>query len=412
MRVGVLGSGGREHALAWAFGRSAACPDVFSLPGNGGTERNVDIDPGDPDDVARAAEALRLDVLVVGGEESLACGVVDRLAGTRTLAFGPTAAAARLETSKTWAKRFLDRHRIPTARWMDVHDEAGVTEAVRRWGRVVLKADGLAAGKGVVVCDGEADAVLGWRALRAARPTGEPILAEERLVGWEISLLCLTDGRVAALLPPARDHKAAFDGGRGPNTGGMGAVAPAPECTSEIEADAVRRIVEPTLDGLRADEVPYSGFLYFGLMITEEGPKVLEYNARLGDPETEVLVPLLATDLLETIVDCAEGRLSARQLPICAGAAVDVVLAAGGYPGPCARGDVIHGLDDVDDGVLVFHGATKRVGGERWTAGGRVLHIVGRGRTVDEASAAAYRNAERVQFSGRHMRRDIGRELP
>jgi len=412
MRVGVLGSGGREHALAWAFGRSSMRPDVFSLPGNGGTERNVDVDPGDPDAVARAAEALRLDVLVVGGEEPLARGVVDRLAGSRTLAFGPTAAAARLETSKTLAKGFLDRHAIPTARWMEVHDEFGVAEAARRWGRVVLKADGLAAGKGVVVCEEEADAILAWRALRAARPTGEPILVEERLAGWEISLLCVTDGRVAALLPPARDHKAAFDGGQGPNTGGMGAVAPAPECTSEIEACAVRRIVEPTLDGLRADGVPYCGFLYFGLMITAEGPKVLEYNARLGDPETEVLVPLLEVDLLETIVDCTEGRLSAGRLPICDGAAVDVVLAAGGYPGPCARGDIIRGLDDVDDGALVFHGATERDGSEWRTAGGRVLHVVGRGRTVAEASAAAYRSAERVQFPGRHMRRDIGRELP
>lgn len=409
MRVGVLGSGGREHALAWALGKSSLRPDVFSLPGNGGTERNVFVDPCDVEGVARISDTLALDLLVVGGEEPLACGVVDRLAGTRTLAFGPNKAAARLETSKAWAKGFMDRHAIPTASWMKARDEQDVTEAVRRWGRVAIKVDGLAAGKGVVVCEAEADAVAAWRALRAARPVGESILAEEALAGWEVSLLCLTDGRDVSLFPPTRDHKAAFDGGRGPNTGGMGAYAPAPECTEELEADLMRRVVAPTLEGLRAEGIPYCGFLYFGLMITPAGPRLLEYNARLGDPESEVLLPLLDVDLLETLLACSEGRLAPGRMAAGGGAAVDIVLAAGGYPGPYAVGDVIDGLSDVDDEALVFHGATER-NGDKWrTAGGRVLHIVGRGRTVAEASAAAYRNAERVRFSGKHMRRDIGR---
>ncbi len=409
MRVGILGSGGREHALAWALAKSPRALEVFSLPGNGGTERNVPVDAGDPDAVARTAKALGLDVLVVGGEEPLARGVVDRLAGTRTRAFGPTAAAARLETSKRWAKEFLDRHGIPTAAWGDAESEDALVTAAERWGRVVVKADGLAAGKGVVVCDDTASAVGAWRTLRASRPAGEALLVEEALRGWELSLLCLTDGRAAALLPPARDHKAAFDGGKGPNTGGMGAYAPAPQCTEEIEADLVRRIVEPTLAGLRADGVAYRGFLYFGLMMTSAGPRVLEYNARLGDPEAEVILPLLDVDLADLLVACIDGELEGGRVPTRPGAAVDVVLASGGYPGPYVIGHAIEGLNEVDRDVLVFHGATRRAPGGWRTAGGRVLHVVGLGATVSEASAAAYRSAGRVRFADRHMRGDIGR---
>lgn len=406
MRIGVLGSGGREHALVWALTRNSGRPSVYALPGNGGTPRSVELDPLDREAVARTADDLRLDLLVVGGEEALARGVVDRLAKTATVAFGPTARAARLETSKLWAKGFLDRHGIPTAPWREAQCEDDVRSAARRWGRLVVKADGLAAGKGVVVCENGAEAVEAWRGLRARR---EPILVEEALAGWELSILCITDGKSASLFPAARDHKRAYDGDRGPNTGGMGAYAPAPQCTSAIEDEIIERIVEPTLFGLSRESMDYRGFLYFGLMMTEEGPRVLEYNVRLGDPEAEVLLPLLSCDLLDVLAACAEGRLSTGRLPVRAGAAVDVVLASGGYPGPYTTGHAITGLDAVSEEVLVFHGATRREREAWWTSGGRVLHVVALGASVEEAADRAYRSAERIHFDGREMRRDIGR---
>ncbi len=407
MRIGVLGSGGREHALCWALSRSPRQPEVLALPGNGGTAQNVPIiDPNDPDCVARACRDLRLDLLVVGGEEPLARGVVDRLRASDTVPFGPRAEAARLESSKLWAKGFLDRHGIPTAEWMQAEVEADVTRAVGLWGRVVIKADGLAAGKGVIVCGDAGEAVSAWRTLRQTRPAGETILVERAIDGWEVSILCITDGRAAALFPAARDHKAVFDFGRGPNTGGMGAYAPAPQVAQEMECDIVRRVIEPTLAGLRNEKIDYRGFLYFGLMMTEDGPRVLEYNARLGDPEAEVLLPLLCADLLGVIEACSApaGRLEVR-----GGAAVDVVLAAGGYPGPYEMGHAISGLGEIDEAALVFHGATRREGDTWTTAGGRVLHVVALGDTVAAAAESAYRNAERIHFQGLHMRRDIGR---
>jgi phosphoribosylamine--glycine ligase len=409
VRIGVLGSGGREHALSWALSGSPREPEVFVLPGNGGTVGNLPVDPNDPAAVAGACRDLRLDLLVIGGEEPLARGVADRLLGTNTVPFGPTASAARLETSKSWAKRFLDRHRIPTAEWAMAERDADVGRAARLWGRVVVKADGLAAGKGVVVCDDEHEAVAAWRALRRARPSAEPMLVERALDGWEVSILCITDGRAAALFPAARDHKAIYDGGRGPNTGGMGAYSPAPQCTPELHLQIARQVIAPTLAGLRDEKIDYVGFLYFGLMVTADGPRVLEYNARLGDPEAEVLLPLLREDLLDVVLACSEGRAPARRLDVRSGAAVDVVLASGGYPGPYETGHSIRGLNDVDREVLVFHGATRRQGEEWTTAGGRVLHMVALGDSVAAAAESAYRSAERVHFPGVHMRRDIGR---
>ncbi len=409
MRVGVLGSGGREHALAWVLARSPQEPEVFVLPGNGGTQTNVAVDPRDPDLVVQTCHRHKLDLLVVGGEEPLAAGVVDRLRGTSTVPFGPTASAARLESSKVWAKGFLRRHRIPTAPALEAASEDDVRRGVQLWGHVVVKADGLAAGKGVVVCRTEAEALAAWRKLRSARPDGEPILVEQALAGWELSILCITDGRVVALLPPARDHKAVFDMDCGPNTGGMGAYAPAPQCTPELESEVVRRIVGPTLSGLRDEEIDYCGFLYFGLMVTRDGPQVLEYNARLGDPEAEVLLPLLAGDFLAVVQACLCCELAPGRLDVLPGAAVDVVLAARGYPGDVETGAAIEGIDSLDPEVLLFHGATERDGAGWRTAGGRVLHVVGIGDTVAAAADAAYRNAEQIRFAGRHMRHDIGR---
>jgi phosphoribosylamine--glycine ligase len=410
VNVGVLGSGGREHALAWKLAQSPHAEAVFVLPGNGGTSPNVAVCPTDPEDVAAACERLDLDLLVVGGEEALAAGVVDRLQATSTLAFGPTAAAARLESSKLWAKRFMERYGIPCAEHAEVGSAVEARAAANRWGgRLVVKADGLAAGKGVVVCDSPARAGEAWAEVRRCRPAAEPVFVEEVLEGWEVSVLCVTDGRAYALLPSAQDHKAAYDGDRGPNTGGMGAFAPVPALDSR-GLDVVRRtILEPTLAGLRSEGVAYCGFLYLGLMVTNEGPRVLEYNARLGDPEAEVILPLLRGDLVDAMRACCEGTWSGAGLSAGDGFAVDVVLASGGYPGAYATGREIVGLERVDPEVLVFHGGTRRAGEQLLTSGGRVLHVVARGGGLEEAVDRAYRNVDRISFEGMHARRDIGR---
>jgi phosphoribosylamine--glycine ligase len=347
---------------------------------------------------------------VVGGEEPLAAGVVDRLAATSTLAFGPTAEAARLESSKLWAKRFMGRHGIPCAEHAEAESASEVESAAARWGgRLVVKADGLAAGKGVAVCDSPRRAREAWVELRESRPRGESVFVEEPLEGWEVSVLCLTDGRAYGLLPSAQDHKAVYDGDAGPNTGGMGAFAPVSAFGADA-LDAVRRtVIEPTLAGMRSEGIVYRGFLYLGLMMTGEGPKVLEYNARLGDPEAEVVLPLLRGDLLGAMVACCRGTWDGGGLSTQGGFAVDVVLASGGYPGAYTTGHEIVGLGDVDPDVLVFHGATRRRGGRLLTDGGRVLHIVGVSDSLDDAVDRAYRSADRIRFAGKHARRDIGR---
>ncbi|MGD9676391.1 MAG: phosphoribosylamine--glycine ligase [Candidatus Bipolaricaulia bacterium] len=410
MRVGVLGSGGREHALAWRLAQDRDAESVVVLPGNGGTENRVSVSPTDPEDVAAACGRLGLDLLVVGGEEPLAAGVVDRLAATSTLVFGPTSRGARLESSKLWAKAFMERHGIPCAARARVESAADVESAAARWGgRIVVKADGLAAGKGVVVCDSATDARAAWEELERRRPRGEELFAEERLTGWEVSVLCLTDGRSYHLFPPARDHKRAFDGDTGPNTGGMGAFSPVPGFGDDAAEVVRRRVLEPTLAGLRAEGIEYRGFLYLGLMMTDDGPKVLEYNARLGDPEAEVLLPLVRGNLCGVMASCCRGTWDGAGLSAEDGFALDVVLAAGGYPGASTTGQAIAGLNDVDPDVLVFHGATRREGDRLVTSGGRVLHVVAVGGTLDEAAERAYRNVDRIRFTGAHARRDIGR---
>lgn len=410
MRVGVLGSGGREHALAWRLAQDGDAEAVIVLPGNGGTANRAAVVPTDPEDVAAACERLGLDLLVVGGEEPLAAGIVDRLAATSILAFGPTSRGARLESSKLWAKEFMERHDIPCAARVRVESAADVESVAVRWGgRIVVKADGLAAGKGVVVCDSATDARAAWGELHRRRPRGEEVFVEERLTGWEVSVLCLTDGRSYHLFPPAQDHKRAFDGDTGPNTGGMGAFCPVPGFGDDA-VEAVRRsVLEPTLAGLRGEGIEYRGFLYLGLMMTDDGPKVLEYNARLGDPEAEALLPLVGGDLCGAMASCCRGTWDGTGLSAEDGFAVDVVLASGGYPEASATGQEIAGLDDVDPDVLVFHGATRREGDRLVTSGGRVLHVVAVGGTLDEAVERAYRNVDRIRFAGVHARRDIGR---
>ncbi len=427
----VVGSGGREHALAWAMARSPQVARVVVAPGNAGTDgRNsagaesgsasVCNAPIRADDIAGLlafARAQGVALTVVGPEIPLAAGIVDAFQAQGQAIFGPTRAAAQLEWSKAFAKDFMRAHDIPTADYavFDCFDEADafLGRDNRPW---VVKADGLAAGKGVIVCDDAAEARDAVRRIMADREFGDAgarVVLEERLAGPEVSVLAFTDGRSLALLPPARDHKRVGDGDAGPNTGGMGAYAPAPDVDAALLADVQRRVLVPTIMGMAATGTPYVGVLYAGLMLTADGPKVLEFNCRLGDPETQVLLPLLETDLFDVLVACVEGRLADVDIGWRDGACVTVVLASEGYPGPSLTGRSICGLDDAAalDDVLVFHAATTRRDGRVVTTGGRVLAVSAVGEDLSSARARAYQGVDCVTFDGRHFRRDIGRTI-
>ena len=410
MRIGVLGFGGREHALAWALARGDA--SVVSLPGNGGTEANVPVDPCDPNDAVRVCLEQELDLVVIGPEAPLAAGIADVLRAAGLAVVGPGRDGARLESSKIHAKEFMRRFGIPTADFAVVQ---GVDEAASAAGwpnGFVLKADGLAAGKGVIVCRSADEMHSAWQKLKSICPGDEPVLLEERLEGWELSIHAVTDGTDYVLLPSSQDHKPLLDGDHGPNTGGMGAFCPVPACTDELLSQIRREVIEPTLDGLRADGIDYRGILYAGLMITPDGPQVLEYNVRLGDPETEVLLPAIASDPAALFLACAHGRLAKETVNLRAGFFVDVVLASDGYPLRYPTGLPIAGLEQATAGIddaWIFHAGTRRHGDRVVTAGGRVLNVVAHGSTLDEAIERAYTVCDRIMFEGKTLRRDIGR---
>ena len=413
-KIAVLGSGGREHVLAWKLAQSADAAEVFVLPGNGGTKNNVPIEPGDVKGVQAFCRESGIDLVVVGPEGPLADGIVDSFQAAEDLSgvavFGPVKDAARLESSKIWAKTFMEAHGVATARFWAFDSVSTAAERVERLGGdLVVKYDGLAGGKGVFVCHDLAEARAALEIIASKYGDDAPFLIEERLRGDELSILGFTDGRDMKLLLPSQDHKQVFDGDRGPNTGGMGAFSPVPFCTPEV-LDRIRAdVIEPTLNGLRAEGLDYRGVLYFGLMMTDDGPKVLEYNVRLGDPEAQVVLPSLKSDLLALITACIDGTLSDFELTFEPGAFVDVVLASGGYPGPCETGHAIVGLDELDEGTLAFHAATAERDGELVTTSGRVLNLVARGPDLEAAIEAVYAECEKVRFEGMHYRRDIGR---
>jgi phosphoribosylamine--glycine ligase len=416
MRVIVLGSGGREHALAWALARSPLASEVVCAPGSAGIARDVPIravDPRDSGAVVGVARAARADLVVVGPEAPLVAGLADdlRAAGIPTL--GPGREAARLEGSKVFAKGFMSRRRIPTApyRVFDDPDEAEAW-AARRGGPIVVKADGLTGAKGVTVCDGPAEARQAIReAMRERRfgDAGSRVLLEDRLVGEEVSYYVLSDGERFVPLAAAQDHKRALDGDRGENTGGMGAYSPVPVLTPETEAAVTERIVRPTLAGMSEEGVPYRGILFVGLMIVKGDPFVLEYNVRLGDPETQAILFRLESDLLPALRDAAEGGLRGAERVRFGRAAVCVVLASKGYPRSYPTGLRIDGLGDLDalPDVKVFHAGTEAQDGTWRTAGGRVLGVTGRGATIEEARRRAYGAIERIRFEGMHYRADV-----
>ena len=421
MRVLVIGGGAREHALV---ARLAAERDVDALvcaPGNPGIARQATvaaIDPGNLDAVSELAECERIDFTIVGPELPLSLGIADRFAADGRLLFGPTAAAARLESSKAFAKALMSRHRIPTARFRtcETPDEAMAAIASREFSfPVVLKADGLAAGKGVVIADDRLSAEAAIRdAMRDRKfgAAGDRLVVEECLSGPEVSFFAISDGSHAVPIGTAQDHKRISDGDRGPNTGGMGAFAPSPLVGRELEARILQEIVDPVIAGMAAEGQAFRGFLYAGLMLTPSGPKVIEFNVRLGDPEAQVVLPLVEEPLLPLLFAAASGRLTQARVRIGRGALVGVVMASRGYPESSESGQPISGIEAAEAiaGVDLYHAGTAMRGGQLVTAGGRVLTIVGRGADYGEAIARAYDGVSRIAFDGMQYRRDIGRK--
>ncbi len=417
MRILIVGSGGREHALAWKLAQSPRMERLLVAPGNGGTAaiaENLPIAADDLPGLLAFAQKERIDLTVVGPEAPLVAGLVDAFAEAGLRAFGPTAAAARLEGSKVFAKRFMVEEGIPTAPAAALDEYAAALAYLRRQTPpVVVKADGLAAGKGVAVCASleEAEAAL-HRAMieRAFGPAGERVLIEDCLEGEEASLLAFCDGQTVVPMPPARDYKRAHEGDRGPNTGGMGCYAPSGHLPPAVVEEVVRRVLRPAVAGMRRRGSPYVGVLYAGLMLTPYGPRVLEFNCRFGDPETQVLLPLLENDLVEVLLACIEGRLAEVPIRWKRACTACVVLASEGYPGPYEKGREIVGAEAAGErpGVVLFHAGTRREGERLLTAGGRVLGVTALGDTLDQARQRAYGAVEEVAFAGMHFRRDIG----
>ncbi len=415
MRVLVVGSGGREHALVWALCRSPLVQQVYCAPGNPGMKeaRRLPVGVADVPGLVRAAKEVQADLVVVGPEEPLARGLVDALQAAGIPAFGPTQAAARVESSKAYCKALLQRARVPQPEYRTFDQVEDALRWVRsRAGRCVVKADGLAGGKGALVCREVSEAEEAVRALMVERRFGEAgrrVVVEEYLEGEEVSALAFVDGECVVPMVLAQDHKRLLDGDRGPNTGGMGAVAPLPHVPASV-AEAIRRdVLEPTARALCEDGAPFRGVLYAGLMLTREGPRVLEFNARFGDPEAQVLLPLLDSDVAEVLFEACAGRLQEVRLRWRAGAAVCVVAAAEGYPERPVTGRPVWGLEEpVEPDQLVFCAGVAGEDGRLVTAGGRVLNAVGLGADVRAAREAAYRVFQRVGFEGMHYRGDIG----
>ena len=415
MKVLLTGSGGREHALAWKLAQSPDMEKLYAAPGNPGMETVAELVPlkvTDVDGIVAFAEREKIDLVVVGPEAPLALGLADRLEEKNIPCFGPKRQGAQLESSKRFAKDLMARHGIPTAEYR-VFDSAIAAKAYIEdlpEGPVVIKADGLAQGKGVVVASSRGEALTAVEAMLSGRfgDAGREIVVEECMTGEEVSLLCFCDGKTILPMLPVQDHKRVGEGDTGPNTGGMGTYAPVSVFTPEVARQAEERILRPMQKALREEGIDYRGCLYVGLMLTPEGPKVVEFNARFGDPETQVLMPLLETDLLKLMAACATGTLENEPLRWSNESAVCVVIISGGYPGDYPTGRVVHEKSGSDTNSWLFHAGTARnEQGELVTAGGRVFGVTAKGRTLEEALRLAYDRADHVQFDGCTFRRDI-----
>ena len=412
MNILVIGSGGREHALYWKLSESPQTEQIYAIPGNTGMGASTEIALDDHAAILRFVKEHEIGLVVVGPEVPLMNGLVDELeaAGIRT--FGPRANAAEIEGSKSFAKDLMKKYGIPTARY-EVFTAAEPARAyIRQEGApIVVKADGLAAGKGVIVAMTEQEALDAVDAIMEDHSFGDAgarVVIEEFMEGEEASLLTFTDGTTIRPMISAQDHKRAYDGDRGPNTGGMGTYAPAPVMTPEMTERAVEEILKPTIAAMAKEGRVYRGCLYLGLMVTADGPKVVEFNARFGDPETQVVLPLLDSDLVAIMCACADGTLADVPIRWKDGAAVCVVLASGGYPGHYDKGQEIHGLADAEAmGALVFHAGTAMKDGKLVTNGGRVLGVVGRGTDISSAVDSAYAAATKISFKDAYYRKDI-----
>jgi phosphoribosylamine--glycine ligase len=417
MKVLVVGSGGREHALVWKLLQSSKVDKVYCAPGNAGIKELaelVDIQGDDIHGLCRFAKESGIDLTVVGPEVPLVMGIVDRFEEEGLRIFGPNQACAQLEGSKTFAKEFMIRHQIPTARYIECTDIEAARKALGIYGYpMVIKADGLAAGKGVVIAEGQEDALKALGEIMEAKIFGEAgskIVIEEFLTGIEASVLCFVDGTTIKPMVSAQDYKKIFEDDKGPNTGGMGTYSPSHVYDNRLENFVQEQILLPIMKGFRSDELAYKGILFIGLMLTEDGPKVLEFNTRFGDPETQVILTRLETDLVEIMEAILEERLMGQEIQWRHQKTVCVVIAAEGYPDVYERGKSIYGLDKVDDDVMVFHGGTKNKDGQVVTNGGRVLGVTAWGNTVEAAREKAYVNVEKIHFEGMYFRKDIGKQ--
>ena len=419
MTILMVGGGGREHALIRKLKESPRVTRILCAPGNGGIRCDAECFPVAACDIpgmVALAKREKADLVVVAPDDPLAAGMVDALEQNGIRAFGPNAAAAQIEASKVFSKELMKKHGIPTAEYAVFDDAAEAMDYIRSRGEypVVVKADGLALGKGVIIAEDETAAASALKTImedKAFGASGNQVVVEEFLTGPEVSVLAFADGKTVRPMVSSKDHKRALDGNKGLNTGGMGTISPNPYYDEAMARRCSQEIFLPTMEAMRAEGRPFRGCLYFGLMLTPKGPKVIEYNARFGDPETQVVLPLLKTDLVDIMEAVIEERLDAQSIEWSAGCAACVVMASGGYPGSYPKGIAIEGLDEGGQvpGATVYHAGTKLQDGKFVTAGGRVLGVTAIGDTMDEALERAYRAVAQIHFDGAHYRRDIGR---
>ena len=416
MNVLVIGGGGREHALVWKIAQSKQVQKVYCAPGNPGTAGiadNVPIKAMAFESLLKFVKDNQIDLTVVGPEDPLVAGIVDTFKSHGLKIFGPDKNAAQLEGSKFFSKELMRKYHIPTATYVDFDDADSARRYIKENSTfpVVIKASGLAAGKGVLICQSKEEALSAISLIMESKAfgrAGEQIIIEENLEGEEVSLFALSDGEEYQLLSPAQDHKKVFDGDQGKNTGGMGAYAPAPIATSALMGMIKNEIIKPTFAAMQSEGMPYRGLLYFGIIVTKNGPKVLEYNCRFGDPEAEVILPLLMSDLVPLLLATINGGIKNVPLALSSEFCLDVVLASGGYPDQYEKGKIINGLDLLDPEILVFHAGTKSVGSNLLTNGGRVLNIVATGKNFLELREFLYHNIKKISFEDLHYRKDIG----
>lgn len=414
MKILIIGSGGREHAITWKLAQSPLVTELYAAPGNPGIGEHaicIDIQATAMDDLLQFALYEKIDLTVVGPEQPLAMGIVDLFEAAGLKVFGPNQAAARIEASKVFFKELMAKYHIPTAHYASFRDyQEAIAYLAEQTFPIVIKADGLAAGKGVIIAENQYEAQEAVHSMMEDKlfgDAGREVVIEEFLVGQEVSLLAFTDGETIVPMVTAQDHKQAYDGDIGPNTGGMGAYSPTTILSGVSYRIAVETILEPTLQALKAEGITYRGVLYAGLMLTKDGPKTLEYNCRFGDPETQVVLPRLQSDLVEIMMACANGTLHEQRVQWSDEAAVCVILASGGYPTNYQKGYPISGLEQVADDILVFHAGTAIKGGEIVTNGGRVLGVTALAKSIKEATAKAYVAVSEIRFKGMQYRSDI-----